>query len=653
MVSLSIFAASTADLLQPQPLKQQVFSRVSVQPFKLHRLLRQPSSSLLINKDIRPQVHVLDTVHLQTVENPASEPRFLLQKAFLEQLALQEAKRKPSDKPTDAAGRAIAHCLRNVQQVSQVDAYLHGLQLDPHAFTTAIQKLGHWKMVEQAFILFQWLRVQPDPDKQPNVFIVSSLLSAMKACRYFVHFNFVMDEVRRRCMEPNLVMYNIIIECYERQGCHADAMSYFVELVQRSLVPSYPTFKSLLWSAENSLNLRQLLTTFLSAKDALLEAGMQNAVEELRDAASAICSRIISVGMLENKGSDYIVRLLEMAEQSTLELSAPHYDQILWDCRSGYMHCAVAKHVMTQRWKVSPPVDVGLCNHVMQLMGTEKKWWAALEVFENMKEKGPPPDETSYSLIRSQFNFLLKASKERRTCRWNMQLLEKMEAHGIKPDQYAWDTTLVACALKVDPDLAVYVFEKMIEKGHQPNVLSYGALLSTLEKGGLYDRAEQVWKHMRKMRVKPNIRAYTIMISVYGASQKYEELRWLLNEMSAAKVNWTLITYNALITVCAKANNGQGALEWMQKLTGGGFEPDDTSYSQLVIALSKGGQAELAKTMFIRSRQLGLDVSPTAVNCLIKVCSACDIELPVDLVPQLEKPSSMEFGAFEDEPQSD
>ncbi|MCO5590439.1 hypothetical protein L7F22_044409 [Adiantum nelumboides] len=510
MVSLSIFSASTTEFLQPLSLQQQVFSRAYVRPFKLHRFPQQSSSPLLIHKDTRPQVHVLDTAPIETVENPEVLPPehgFLLQQAFLQQIALQEAQQKPSDKPYGPAARAIAICLRNVQQVSQVDAYLHGLQLDPHAFTTALQKLGHWKMVEQAFILFQWLQMQPNPEIQPNVFIFSTLLSTMKACRYFVHFNFVMDDIRRRCIEPNLVMYNIIIECYEQQGCHADAMFYFVQLVQRGLVPSYPTFRALFWSAEKSLNVRQLLTAFLTAKDTLLQCGMQNAAEELRDMVSALCYRIICVGMLENKGADYITRLLEMAEQSTLELSAHHYDQILWDCQSGPMNCAVAKFVMARRWKVSPPVDVGVCNHVMQLMGKEKKWWAALEVFENMKEKGPLPDETSFIITRSHFNFLLKASKERRTCRWNMQLLEKMEAHGIKPDQYAWDTTLVACALKVDPDLAVYVFEKMIEKGHQPNVLSYGALLSTLEKGGLYERAVDVWKHMKRMRVKPNITA--------------------------------------------------------------------------------------------------------------------------------------------------
>lgn len=654
MVSLSIFSASTTDLLQPQPLKQQVFSRFSVRPFKLNRFPQQPNSNVL---NTRPHVHALDTIHVQTLEHPEAlplEPRSPLQQAFLEQLAHQEEQRRPTDKPAEPSGRAIAHCLRNVQQVSQVDAYLHGVQFDPHAFTIAIQKLGQWNLVEKAFCLFLWLRNQADSEKQPNLFIFSSMLGAMKARRDFMHFRFVMDEMRRRCIEPNLIVYNIIIECYEQQGCHADAMLYFLELVQKGLVPSYPTFKAIMWSAEQTSNIHQVLTTFLTAKDTLFKYGMHDAAEELRDSVSALCCNFICVGLLENKGADYVLRFFEMAEQSTLELSTLHYDKILWDCQSGHTSYVVAKQVLAQRWKLSPSVDVSLCNHVIQMMGKQKKWWAALEVFERMTEEGPPPDETSYAIIRSQFNFLLKASKERGTCRWNMQLLEKMEAHGIKPDQYAWDTTLVACAMKVDPDLAVYVFEKMIEKGHQPNVLSYGALLSTLEKGGLYERAEQVWKHMRKMKVKPNIRAYTIMISVYGASQKYEELRRLLNAMSAAKVRWTLITYNALITVCAKANNGQGALEWMRKLSASGFQPDAISYSQLVIALSNGAQAELAKDMFIEARELGLVVSATAVDCLVKACGTYNIELPPGVVSELEEEhSSMESKLEGDQPLHD
>eukprot|EP00250_Pteridium_aquilinum_P018669 c24159_g1_i1 orf=627-2708(-) len=635
MVSLSVFSAAALLLQQQQP-KQQVISRVSLKAFKLHCLPQQDKTLLLINKEPRQQLHALDTISVEVLEGsevlPLDRPRTAQQEAFLEQLALEEEKRRPTDKDTDPAARAVARCLRNVQQASGVDAFLHDLHFDAHVYSTAIQKLGHWNMVHQAFCLLQWLQSRPIPEQRPNVYIYSSILGAMKSRHDFLHFSFVMDEMRRNGIEPNLITYNNIIECYQQQGFQPEAMMFFLELVRKGLVPTKATFKALLWACEKSTNIRKALSVFVSARDILLKFGMDDAAEELRDFVSALCSRIICVELLANKGPDYVIRFFEMAEASTLEFSARHYDDILRDCGSGLKDYVVAKFILMRRWKLSPLMDVGLCNHIMKFMGKEKKWWAALEVFEHMTKEGPPPNATSYTIVRAQFNFLLKASKERGTCRWNMQLLEKMEAHGIRPDQYAWDTTLVACAMRVDPDLAVHVFEKMIEKGHQPNVLSYGALLTALEKGGLYEKAEQVWEHMKRLGVKPNIRAYTIMISVYGAAQKYEELRSLLDEMSAAKVKFTLITYNTLITMCAKASNGEGALEWMQQLVDAGLNPDATSYNQLVIALSRGGQVELAKDMFIKAKQSQFAVSQVACESLVKACNSCNVEFDPDTI---------------------
>lgn len=330
-----------------------------------------------------------------------------------------------------------------------------------------------------------------------------------------------------------------------------------------------------------------------------------------------------------------------------LDFSPRHYNDILWDCGSRQKDFVIAKFVMARRRKCSPPLDVRLCNHVMRFMGKEKKWWAALEVFEHMVDEGPPPDAESHAIMRSHFNFLLNASKERGTSSWSVQLLEKMETHGIFPDKYAWDTALVACAMRVDPGSAVHVFQKMIEKGQQPNVLSYGALLTTLEKGGLYEKAEQVWEHMKRLGVKPNIKAYTIMISVFGATQKYEELKKLLNEIYASDVKFTVITYNTLITMCAKACDGEGALEWMKQLTADGFKPDSTSYSQLVIALSRGGQEELARDMYFEAKQLELVLSQAAHEAVVEACKVRNVEFNLHAMPfhsesQLEEPLNIE-----------
>ncbi len=63
---------------------------------------------------------------------------------------------------------------------------------------------------------------------------------------------------------------------------------------------------------------------------------------------------------------------------------------------------------------------------------------------------------------------------------------------GIEPDAFAWNAALIACGRANETASAVQVFQQMTEHGQKPGVVSYGALLSALEKGNLLENAEQV-----------------------------------------------------------------------------------------------------------------------------------------------------------------
>jgi pentatricopeptide repeat protein len=371
--------------------------------------------------------------------------------------------------------------------------------------------------------------------------------------------------------------------------------------------PSQGTQRAILRGLIEAADVAGALRTCRRARDVLAEAGMEESAEELRDKASFFHARIVSAAMKAGKAPDYIAGLLGMADSSGLEISLRDYDRILSDCCGSPRKtdaAMVAKHVLSRRRSQASgarfprPPDAALLNRVMKLMGSAKKWWAALEVFETMKREGPEPDAESAAIIRSHFNSLLAASRSRGTSGWSVQLLQKMEEHGFTPDRFAWDTSLVACARRVDPKSAVAILQKMVEKGHQPNVLSYGALLSTLEKARLTEKAELVWEHMRASKVEPNIVAYTVMISVFGGARKMPELDRLLLEMRESGATFTLVTYNTLITVYAQAGDARRAHRWMLELIAAGFTPDSVSYGQLIKGLRRWGSEALAEEMY-------------------------------------------------------
>ncbi|KAG0594790.1 hypothetical protein M758_UG109900 [Ceratodon purpureus] len=122
-------------------------------------------------------------------------------------------------------------------------------------------------------------------------------------------------------------------------------------------------------------------------------------------------------------------------------------------------------------------------------------------VYENMMSVGPPLDETTHRLLLSHFQILLNSASKRGICKWALQLLDKMQEKGIEPDMFAWNAALIACARAHEPASAIEVFQKMTAHGQKPGLLSYGALLSALEKGNLNEKAEQDDKNEKDMEV--------------------------------------------------------------------------------------------------------------------------------------------------------
>ncbi|CAB87774.1 putative protein [Arabidopsis thaliana] len=159
---------------------------------------------------------------------------------------------------------------------------------------------------------------------------------------------------------------------------------------------------------------------------------------------------------------------------------------------------------------------------------------SALEMYEDLLDEGPEPNNLSYELVVSYFNILLSAAGRRGIWRWEPMRLQ-LRPKSIKQ----WLTT----------------------------VKSHGALLSALEKGKLYDEVLRVWNHMVKVGIEPNLYAYTTMASVLTGQQKLNLLDTLLKEMpSKGIIKPSVVTYNAVISGCTRNGLSGVAYEWFHRM---------------------------------------------------------------------------------------
>lgn len=179
--------------------------------------------------------------------------------------------------------------------------------------------------------------------------------------------------------------------------------------------------------------------------------------------------------------STKVLRLLQDMDKARLQLGHGELEYLIWACVHEE-HCVVTEELYFRIRGMDVQVNLAVCNHVIWLMGKARKLWAALEIYEDLLDKGPKPNNRSRDLVVSQFNVLLTAARERGIWRWEVRLLNKMEEKGLKPRE--WNLVLVACSKAAETSATVEIFKRMVEQGEKPTQISYGHCSVLLRKGG-------------------------------------------------------------------------------------------------------------------------------------------------------------------------
>ena len=511
--------------------------------------------------------------------------------ALLQRIQQETQSRKETDRESTPVVRALTWALRGVHSEHAVGIILGDLEFPLSIFTSVIQKLGMEKKPHAAVALLRWLQRRGD-DLLPNVYTYNSLLGVLKANQCYDLAVTILEEMRKNGVASDIVTCNTVIGMYDRQGRYEEALKVYDDLRSAGMVPDLFTFRTMiqvLARCGRSERVLELYRALLlqerngvgSARPELKREKEQR--QELAVFVAHLCYRRLWSWLSSDASTvKELGQIFVRMQEGEVNLNEKMCKDLIRACGQREMDYFPVKWLYFHMRAQGFYLNCSLCNHIIRVLGKGKRWWAALEVYENMMSVGPPPDETTHRLLLSHFQILLTSASKRGIWRWALQLLEKMQEKGIEPDSFAWNAALIACARAHEPASAIEVFQKMTVHGQKPGVLSYGALLSALEKGNLSERAEQVWEHMLKVGMKPNEYAYTTMITVRGKAGNYGKAVDLFHEMQRDGMAPTVVTFNAMITACARACDGQGAVNWLQQMEASCVEPDSITYSQVI-----------------------------------------------------------------------
>ncbi|KAL6960489.1 hypothetical protein U1Q18_041038 [Sarracenia purpurea var. burkii] len=526
--------------------------------------------------------------------------------------------------------RLLAWSLRFARTTKDVEEVLKDKgKLPFQVYSSMIRGFGKDKRLNSAMALVQWLKEKKNDANYgsvgPNLFIYNSLLGAAKQSEQFEAVDKIMNDMATEGVLPNVVTYNTLMGIYIEQGREAEALKLFEEIQGKGLSPSPASYSTALLAYRRLedgfgavkffVDIKEKYQNGQIGKDSREDWG--NEFAKLEDFAVRICYQVMRRWLVNsNNLSTNVLKLLTDMDRAGIQTSRAEYERLMWAC-TREEHYIVAKELYSRIREKDSEISLSVCNHVIWLMGKAKKWWAALEIYEDLLDKGPKPNNMSYELIVSHFNILLSAARKRGIWRWGVSLLNKMEDKGIKPGSREWNAVLVACSKASETSAAVQIFKRMVEKGEKPTIISYGALLSALEKGKLYDEALRVWEHMIKMGVEPNLYAYTIMASIYTSQGKLNIVESIIREMVSSGIEPTVVTYNAIISGCARTDKGGEAYEWFHKMKAQNIAPNEITYEMLIVALAKDGKPKLAYDMYLRAQNEGLNLSSKAYDSVV------------------------------------
>jgi len=167
-------------------------------------------------------------------------------------------------------------------------------------------------------------------------------------------------------------------------------------------------------------------------------------------------------------------------------------------------------------------------------------------------------------------------------------------------------------------DQCSQVLKIMRNYGFNPSIITYSTLISRAATWKKIEVAEIFFRQLVADGIKADVQAYNSLINAYTKAKDMDRALLVFNEMVGNGVLPSVITFNSLIECSARNGNVTRAIEIIQLMKSSEYniDPNERSYSALVLALCQGGKAKVALDLVKRMETGDKNVSfkPSAVT---------------------------------------
>ncbi|XP_031476197.1 pentatricopeptide repeat-containing protein At5g57250, mitochondrial [Nymphaea colorata] len=276
--------------------------------------------------------------------------------------------------------------------------------------------------------------------------------------------------------------------------------------------------------------------------------------------------------------------------------------------------------------------SIGMCSSLIRGLCRIGKPERAMEFLKNQITRGIMPNSFCFSLL---INSLISRREMSSVVDAFVEIAEKR----IRIDNVVFSSVL-SCYCKIGkPELATEFYEKMIDVGVRPNLITYTVVMNALSKLGRMEEVEKLVRMLEQEKLVYDLIFYSswacgyVRVGALDLVQVFQKHK----EMKALGIKPDVISYTILIDALCRLGEVEKAVGFLHKMFMGGVKPSLVTYTAVMRGFCQKGKLNEAFDLFYKMEEFGLQADEACYTTLMDgLCRIGDLDQVFCLLEEME-----------------
>ncbi|XP_042419355.1 pentatricopeptide repeat-containing protein MRL1, chloroplastic-like isoform X3 [Zingiber officinale] len=402
---------------------------------------------------------------------------------------------------------------------------------------------------------------------------------------------------RMGLLDMNKVHHMSFLNACKSQKAVKEAFQ-FCKLIQN---PMMSTFNTLLSVCANSQDYEGAVQVMLLIKEAALKPDCK-----LYTTLISTCAKSGKV--------DAMFEVFHEMVNSGIEPNVNTYGALIDGCaRAGQVAKAFGAYGIMRSKKVQP--DRVVFNALITACGESGAVDRAFDVLSEMRAE-PKPIDPDHVTIGALIKACTKADQVDRT----REVYKMLQEYNITGTPEVYTIAVRSCSQIGDLEFGLGIYDDMKRNGVRPDEMFLSTLIDVAGHAGKVDAAFKILQDAKADGIKVGTMSYSSLMGACCNAKNWNKALELYEEIKTLRLLPTVSLLNALITSLCDADQLLKCVEVLDKIKKMGVQPNEITYSVLIVACERNGEAELAFTLFGEAKRDYILPNLIMCCCLTGLC---------------------------------